>query len=346
MIDALRDVSGTAPSRGNPKLAVAGFPFPDELAVAVGLDPVNLLDLGDARDAALEEIWIDDKEDKDVRSVFIRAMRGELADFRGLVSTRTLDHAHYYLREALRLGAWNDPRPLHILDIMPLQGDGFARYNRRAIDRLVDFLERVSGVRLDDAALRDAVERKNQQRATWRALAEKRSRRMMRGAHAFAALPEQREPAEKRCEGPRLMLVTSRSLHDARLHALVEATGWIVTAEDDGTARFIPADDLVPGDDPLTAIASYYAHLPTALAHPREARSNHILERAAAHDIDGVLFWAHRNDMRLGWDIPSLQRELDGYGIPSAMVRCDSGTDEGAEALRDTAARLLARVAR
>ena len=307
---------------GGKAVGYAGTPFPVELIEALGLMPVPLLELGRARDAEIEGEWIDDKEDPDVRSVFVRAMRGDLAWLSGIVSTRGTDHVHYYLREVTRRGAWPHAVPLHILDLMPLRGDGVAAYNRSSIRKLVAFLERVSGRKLDAADLEATVTASNAKRARLREAARQ---------------------ATDGAQGKRLMLVASAPITGPLLQDAVEAAGWSVVAVEDGSARLNPGPDLIPGSDPLDAIADHYTALPSAQAHPREDRTAFIDQRLAEGGIHGVLFWMHRGDLRLGWDFPPLRDWIEASGVPVAMVRGDLEDEVGQDAVREAAAGLIAR---
>lgn len=319
---AMLDKLAAHVAAGGKAVGFAGTPFPVELVEALGLMAVPLLELGRARDADIEAEWIDDKEDPDVRSVFVRAMRGDLSGLSGIVSTRATDHVHYYLREVTRRGAWPDAVPLHILDLMPLKGEGVAAYNRGGVGKLAGFLERVSGRTLDPAVLEAIVTASNEKRARLREAA--------------------RQVAED-AQGKRLMLVASAPLTSPLLQAAAETAGWSVVAVEDGSARLNPGPDLELGSDPLDAIADHYTALPSAQAHPRADRTAFIDQRLAEGGVDGVLFWMHRGDLRLGWDFPPLRNRIEALGIPVAMIHADLESEAGQQAVRDAAAGLIAR---
>lgn len=311
-------------TEGGQTIGYCGSPFPVELADALGLLAVPLLGLGAARDDAIEQQWIDDNEDPDVRTICVRALRGDLAGLRAIVSTRTTDHAHYYLREILRLGQWENPVPLHLYDLMPLRGEGIKNYNRKEIRRLAAFFQRISGCRLTDEAIAAAVAKENTARS------ERRKADEARLAAARA--------------GRRLMIITSAPLYDDRLANMAAEQGLDVVAIDDGSARLVAAPDLVLCGDPLDAIADFYQGLPSALAHPRADRTAWLDSRVQAGAVDAVLFWMHMGDLRLGWDFPVLRDQLGQQGIAAHMVRADIDSAEGEAAIAAAIGELAARL--
>jgi len=340
MPESLRNRLARHHESGGKSVAYAGTHFPEELAESLDLLPIPLLQMGEYRDPELEDRWIDDKEEADTRTVFLRMMRGDPPGLSALVCTRALDHAHYFLRETLRVGVWPGAVPIHLFDMIAMEGESVAAYNRDCMYRLAAFLERVAQRGIDPERLRQAAADRAVRRAFLNRIAELRRSGAITGASAFEAMLTGEEPGRKAADGARLLLVASKPLQGNSVHQYVEASGWTVADEEDGSGRFDLRDGPDLSGDPLEALADHYASLPSALAHPRDRRLGHLAGKLDTGRIDAVLCWMDSKDLRLGWDYPALRDQFEARGIPTEMVRADPETPKGRDAIIGAAAAL------
>ncbi len=338
-------------------LGYVGGPFPSEIALAFGLSPKLLsVDPKPSSDAPSEE-FLDDKEDAEIRSVFGRAMLGELA-VDALVVTRRHDHLYYFLKECQRLGAAPELPPFHILDIMQMQTGVAEDYNAFGLNALAAFLARTTGRALDGGRLAEAVHLGNLRRTALLNLEDLRRSGEVSGAAAFAMIAEglTTDPVAhtaalqafcasppKGAVTPRVLLVTSHALGDARLHEAVEAAGVTVVAEEDGSGRHNPMGLIPESGDPLAEVARFYAeNCPSVVAYPRAARDAYIRRRLGEGGIAAVVFCITPTDQLFGWDYPALKASLDAEGLPSLRVLADPGQPQECDAIRAAVAGFVA----
>ncbi|MCP5145937.1 MAG: 2-hydroxyacyl-CoA dehydratase [Gammaproteobacteria bacterium] len=343
--------------QGGKVIGFVGGPVPFEPARAMDVFPLPLKATPAPHDCTAIDDWIDDKEDPLISSVFGRMVAGELELLDGLVVTRRYDYLYYGLREILRQGLGRHLPPLHIHDLMPIPGDGALLYNRRSVQRLMDFIGRVCGRGVDDDALRYQIGQTNDWNATLRTLSEARRAGRISGSAAvtnilagqfvnrdqgnelIAALL--RECAEGDAStDTRIMLVTSQPLEDAGVHRAVESAGVYIVAEDDGTGMFCVPAPMNAGDDPVTSLAAWYGQgIPQQLAHPLSARMTHVLQIARSQSCTVVVFLIDPRDTRLGWDFPPMRDQLRALGVDAIQLNFDYQTPEGlvaaTAALRD-----------
>jgi hypothetical protein len=323
------EVSGAAAPATRRALPVghAGPIFPRELALALGCDVRELLPSRRDTAHAILQDWIDEKESAQVRQLIDAALVDGADALDGIVITRAFEPAYYYLRELQRLGVATLPM-LHMFDLVSSRSDRFAEYNRRQVQDLFDMMRRITRRDVDQAALRAAIATVNADRQRLRTLHQARLDGRISGSEALdtilgtSAAGDGPSPAAD-AAGARTLLISSEPLLDGALHAAIEAEGFRVVAEDDGSGRFAISDDIDPGDDALEAIARHYAAIPTMRSHTREERLAHI-HSVLSRGVDAVLCLVATSDQQLGWDIPSLRNEVEAAGATFVFAPLDT----------------------
>ena len=284
-----------------------------------------------------------------IRTLFESTLAGDLGFLSALVFSRSSEQeykAYLYLREAIREGRDGIP-PLVFYDLLYSSSAHAREYGLARTRDLSAVLESVAGRAIREDDLEAAVHESNAARsAVRRVLALRRNAPRISGVEAlaltgpfflidrgtYATLANRAaDEAEGRppLAGPRLALAGA-SLDDSRLHALVEAHGAVVVAEDGGWGSRAAGHDIEHGDDLVPAIfEKYYRDGPSVRQWPPADRA--WVSKLDAGDVDGVVVYLPPEDSVLGWDVPHERRRLDERGLPSLVIRGDVD-DAGATA--------------
>ena len=327
-------------------VGLVGATVPAELVLAVGRLPVLITpDMGAPTPTA--DTYIDPVVSPETRALFEAALAGAFEFLDLLVLSRTDDKLYYYLKEMVRLGRAPTAPPLHMFDLMPSRREAVRPYNRDNLDGLIDALERASGRKITDDALREAIVLTNRRRALQRRLLDLRLAGRVTGSDAMQAIGAgyfmhpgayadaleawlgdlHAEPSSA-AKGPRLLVATSEPLSYLDLHRRIETAGGFVAAEDDSWGARAPGGDIALDAPPREAVFDKY-WLDTAHpgVQPAEAREAWFKAQAARGDTDGVIFYLPPSDHQFGWDYPRLAAHVESLGKPSVLLRRDARDD-------------------
>src|SRR5262245_2921691 len=252
---------------------------PRELIDAAGAFPLMIC--GDPRRATPHaDRWMEEQFDPMARSVFELALAGELAFLDLMIVPRVADswlRLYLYLREIERTGESRSLPPVLLFDLLQTRHHSSEHYNQARVRELASALGSRTGRTITDAALREAIARRNDNE---RELAKLRALRQrdppgvagslalqLAGAEHFipprdyasllrAALAVL--PARPRAQGPRLV-VAGNAQDTSVLYELLESQGFNVVGDYHwlGDAqRVAPAETSAP----WLALADHYHH--------------------------------------------------------------------------------------
>ncbi len=202
----------------------------------------------------------------------------------------------------------------------------------------------LAGRRPDDTSLADAIVESNAARALMRRVLSLRCSQprvsgvtamallgafsLVDGATYMSLMSQVIEEFERSVPlaGPRL-LVAGALADDSRLHEMLEQMGAVVVAEEGGWGMRSVGPDISLTGDP---IVSTFDHYYEAVASPREDRAaeDAWLGQFTRADVDGVVFHLPPDDSVVGWDYPRHRSHFDGLGVPSLVIRDDTGDPE------------------
>lgn len=330
---------------GQPVVGYVGDTVPVEALSASGALAWRIAPIEGTTDAA--DPWIETFADLDARLIFARYVEGAYDDLALLVVPRSSETQHKLflaLREAQRVGLKRGGPALWLHDVLHTQRESSRAYGLARTRGLLARLGPIAGRLPGDAELGAAIAAAN---ATRRLLAELQMRRgagrvsgraaqVATGALAFlppaaghAALAAWlAEPSEMPGPpaGPRLLVKGTPLDHDC-LHAMVEALGADIVAEDDfwGSRAAEPPVAVTPS--PLEGLFLHtWRERPCPRLHPLPADGGWFARALAAGGFDAVLFNHPRPDDTEGWSFPAERERVRAAGLPFLQLRDDVRT--------------------
>lgn len=314
--------------------------FPQELIAAAGILPFRVRGTGststDLADACFTSINC-----SFVRHTFNQALSGRFAFLDGMIIPTSCDNVRrVYDHWTRRL----DTPFVHLLALPRKAGDHPAQFLREELERLKQDLEAHFGTEVTDDRLRQAIRESNETRSLLRQLYERRKadHPPITGADtltvtvAGTALPRSRynqllrELLQDIQAAPgigdyraRLMVIGGELDNPAFLKIIEEQGGLVVTDSLCFGSRMFWRDIDETTDDPLTALAHYYAvERPSC---PRvfglyEDRASFAKEMIEAFRVDGVIlerlafcdFW--------GFEQFTIMNDMKAWGVPMLMI--------------------------
>lgn len=340
-----------------------GRGMPVEVAMATGHMPMAIMPLPDRPTLAADE-WLHDSFNPQLRLIFDQLITGELkfVDVAISVAQASPDSTVIFAaRELLRQGHGGQIPPLHSYSILGHDHAPVREYGRMEIDALARRLRANSGVAATNDRLREAVAATNPIRAQWRKLEDLRRAGSLTGTDALTLIGAFRfMPADEYLEAitqtvaklqgrqlgkPRVLVISSTSLSDTRLHQAIEAGGVIVAAEDDLWGSRAATPDIKLGDDPLQSIYDHYHdHTPNMSVYPASRRLGWFFEHSIRPEFDGVIIHMPRSDRELGWDYPRIRDYLKDKGKKLLMTRDDATTEDGENSLTNAVSKFFIKV--
>lgn len=330
---------------GQPVVGYVGDTVPVEAITASGalawrVAPVD-------GDTAAADPWIETFADLDARLLFARYVEGAYDELALLVVPRSSETQHKLflaLREAQRVGLKRGGPALWLHDVLHTQRESSRAYGLARTRGLLARLGSFTGRLADDEALGSAIAATN---ATRVLLAELQARRragrvggraaqVATGALAFLPPAEGQaalaawlaEPTEmpRPPAGPRLLVKGVPLDHD-RLHALVEALGAHIVAEDDAWGSRAAEPLVAATPSPLEGLFLHtWRERPCPRLHPPPADGGWFARTLAAGGFDGVLFNHPRPDDTEGWAFPAERERVRAAGLPFLQLRDDVRT--------------------
>ncbi|WP_148274863.1 hypothetical protein [Novosphingobium sp. PP1Y] len=251
------------------------------------------------RDMPLAAQWLESKFPRWSFSILEDWAIGALDSYEAVVFSRANDAAqrlYYYVCELQRRGAIGGPRPL-ICDVARIARGSSLDHAVSAIGKLADQL----GV--DDAALEQAIVAGNRHRVQ---------------AHA----PE-----------GRLCLLGGTAPPDRRIHAMIEAAGW-VPAGPTLADQWSDAGPVVVENtgDPHAALGQAM-HARHGGGRGFFARGEAIVEAVQTNGAEAVVLWFAEEDETEIWHLPEQRQALEAAGIPLlSLTRRDWRANDGVDA--------------
>ena len=350
---------------GVPVVGLTSNTVPSELIRAAGFFPVMLRPAQCATPAA-DEFMEKNVFQARIRQIFESAVGGELDFLRAIVLSRTSEQEYklfLYLREVAREGSRDGMPPVYLYGLLHSQSAETHAYGISRTEELKRQLEEIAGRPIAARDIAEAVVESNAARAAVRRVLRLREgvprlsgteALPQIGAYWLMARAEYAKLASEAADnferggplpGARL-IVKGAPLDHVRLHATLESHGAIVVAEDDwwGT-RSVGVDISANGDAVKAIFDHYYLDAPSPRVFPPDA-ADRWFESHVRKGVDGVVFYLPPEDYVLGWDYPRQKRFLEKLGIPSLIVREDSGAEKLSAESHESIERFVKEIAR
>ena len=282
--------------------------------------------------------WLESSFPGWARSILQQWHEGAFDGLHAVVFSRTDDASqrlYYYVRELQRRGITKGPQAL-VLDLALVPRASSFEHSAAAVTGLSQQL----GV--DDAALRDGVERADALRLTLKQLQQRRgadgvfferlARAMLwsdpaRWIDSLALSKPAGSGAERR------VLLAGSAPPDERLHRTVQDAGGSVVAETHVHA--LGRLGLPMAQAESTAARHVARQLTAQAVGPRAFldRAEWIVARARDAQAAAVILWLTREDEALAWHVPAMRRALQAANLqalvlPAASWRADDGALE------------------
>jgi len=313
------------------------FFIPEEIIWAGGMLPYPLY--GTPEPITRADSYLQPCTCEYVRNLFDLALDGRLdfLDFLALSNTcdvkrRFFDNWNKYIEHC----------PAYILNNpQHLASEANREYFREELDRFKIEMEKLSGERITDQKLRDAIELHNETRALLRELYETRKQNppLLTGAEAFVismattvmpkdranplvrkVLDELKNTAPPENFGPRILVTGSTMDHPALIRMVEEEGGQVVIDDLCTTSRYFW--DQVPNDaDPMEALYRFLnQRVLCPCVHPAQARFDHICALADEFEVEAVMDFTLKYCHPFLLEAPLLKRDLEKRGLPTNVL--------------------------
>jgi benzoyl-CoA reductase/2-hydroxyglutaryl-CoA dehydratase subunit BcrC/BadD/HgdB len=251
-------------------------------------------------------------------------------------------------------------QPVHVMELPQKKGQSDRDLWKSEVRALAARLEEVSGRKIDEASLKDAIKVVNDKRRALLRLAELRKSdppvisgrdALLINQIAFNDDPrrftvkvnELCDELEKRVEQgktiggpakPRIMISgCPMALPNWKLAQVIETSGAVIAMEEmcTGIRYFRNLVDETPSDleGMLDAIAERYLTIDCAVFTPNTERVENILGLVRDYDIDAVVYHALQACDPYTIEAYKVQKALDAAGVPMLYVETDYGDDSG-----------------
>jgi len=258
-----------------------------------------------------------------------------------------------------------DMQPVHVMELPQKKGATDMEMWKSEVRVLATRLEEVSGKKIDEAGLKDAIRIANEKRRALLGLAELRKadppvisgrdallinqiafnddpRRFTVKVNELCDELDKRVGQGKSIGGParpRIMISgCPMALPNWKLAQVIETSGAVVAMEEmcTGIRYFRNLVDETPDDleGMLDAIADRYMKIDCAVFTPNTERVENILGLVRDFDIDAVVYHALQACDPYTIEAYKVQKALDEAGIPMLYVETDYGNDSGQIATR------------
>ncbi len=351
-----------AAAAGIKVVGLIGCSVPIELVHAAGCFAVRLSAEPDGP-TDLADRFMEVQHERETRSLFDRILRGDFDFCDAIVIATTSDADRFlfqYTKEIVRQGVRDTLPPVMAYD--PMFGDlpAIRRYGLERTRELAARLALIGNTSPASEALADAISASRRKQALLNRLADLRSAAKMSGVDALhcmgaghfmapdayesalAAALDRAEIDGKPRDARRVVIVPSAPLYHDRLHRVVEATGAVVIAEDDGWGARGMVGEIRHDGPPLEAVFDAYYELSPSPRAPRGKREAWLRRRLAQGGIDAVVAYVPPSDQDFGWSLPDLTALADANGTPFVLIRDDVLDAEGRQKIAGYLAGLLA----
>jgi len=258
-----------------------------------------------------------------------------------------------------------DMQPVHVMELPQKKGEADRTLWRSEVRALVSRLEELSGKKIDEASLREAIKITNAKRRALQRLAELRKsdppvisgrdallinqiafnddpRRFTVKVNELCDELEKRREQGKTIGGPsrpRIMVSgCPMALPNWKLAQVIETSAAVIAMEEMCTGvRYYRNDvDESPTDleGMLDAVAERYLKIDCAVFTPNTERIENILGLVRDYNIDAVVYHALQACDPYTIEAYKVQKALDAAGVPLLYVETDYGDDSGQIATR------------
>ena len=256
-------------------------------------------------------------------------------------------------------------QPVHVMELPQKKGVADRELWKSEVRALAARLQEVSGRRIDEAGLKEAIKIANDKRRALLRLAELRKadppvisgrdallinqiafnddpRRFTVKVNELCDELDRRAEKGKSIGGParpRVMISgCPMALPNWKLAQVIETSGAVVAMEEmcTGIRYFRNLVDETPDDleGILDAIADRYLKIDCAVFTPNTERVENILGLVRDYDIDAVVYHALQACDPYTIEAYKVQKALDEAGVPMLYIETDYGDDSGQIATR------------
>jgi benzoyl-CoA reductase/2-hydroxyglutaryl-CoA dehydratase subunit BcrC/BadD/HgdB len=357
-----------AHAEGRKVVGYIGHSVPVELIEAAGCFPVMLS--GDpSQPTELADRYLDDDFDGAARALLQQILSGQCEFLDMLIvprSSNELLHLYYFLLEIARIEPDLRLPRIELFDVLNTPFHSTGVYLQGRVAALIETLAQLSGVALDENALRPAIAQSNETRRALQALnglrrqpepgiagsavlsAIRAGGAMPRTTHAalLASLTDAASAAALATpDSPRLMV--KGAAHDnSAFYELVESLGAVIVADDHLSGERIFEGLINTDADPVVSIAEHcQLNVPTVRSYPQTRQDARFVELLNEAKVQGVIILHDEFDDTLGWDWPAQKRILEARGLPYLLLDRQSYRRPDRQAQRTAVANLIARIA-
>jgi bcr-type benzoyl-CoA reductase subunit C len=313
---------------------------PEEIVWAAGMLPYPLY--GTPEPVSLADSYFQSCTCEFVRNLFDQALRGKLAFLDGIALANTCDVIRHLL------DMWSVYLPgipaCMINNPQKLGGETNRQYYLEELGAFRRKMEELSGNRVTDEKLQEAIALYNETRTLLQELYELRKQDPppLSGQEAFeiaraaAILPKNqanpllrelldelraRAPEEANAGLQTRVLVTGSLIDHPALIRIVEEQGGVVVGDDLCTTSRMFARLVERQDDPMEALYRYFNGRPLcACLHPEEERLAYVAELAEELDAAAVINFNLKYCHPSLYEAPNLQKTLAARDIPSIAL--------------------------
>jgi benzoyl-CoA reductase/2-hydroxyglutaryl-CoA dehydratase subunit BcrC/BadD/HgdB len=253
----------------------------------------------------------------------------------------------------------NEFQPVHVMELPQCKGNSDRRLWRDEIARLISRLEELSGKKIEEDALREAIRILNEKRRALLHLAELRKNdppvisgrdALLINQIAFYDDPERLtekinelcdELEERRNRGdyiggdhrPRVLLSgCPMAIPNWKVATSIETSGAVVAMDEMCTGiryfRHLVDEGASGLENLLDSIANRYLEIDCAVFTPNQERLEHIMELVREYDIDAVVHYALQFCDPYTIEAFRVEKQLGEAGIPFLYLETDYSSED------------------
>jgi len=253
----------------------------------------------------------------------------------------------------------NDFQPVHVMELPQRKADPDRSLWREEVRRLAERLEELSGKKISEDSLREAVRVVNAKRTALLRLAELRKSdpplisgrdallinqiafyddpvRLTEKINALCEELEARKDSGGSIGGahrPRVLLSgCPMAIPNWKVAAIIESSGALVAMDEMCTGiryfRHLVDDGAAGMDELLDAIADRYMLIDCAVFTPNPERLDHVKELVRDYGIDAVVYYALQFCGPYTVEAYKVKREMEDMGMPFLYLETDYSSED------------------
>ena len=330
-------------AEGNKVIAYLTALGPVEIMTAAGVVPFRLKGFVDEpitkADAHMETIVC-----PFVRNVFDSVLKGKYDFLDGMIMPHlcdSIDRTNDVWSYNLNLPYW------HFFNIPHVTDDPSVEFTKSLLKVLIASLERFTGRKVTDEAIREAIVAHNENRRLMRELYALRKTNpplisgseMIKVLVSAMSLPvgesstlienvtkEVKERGAPSGDARKRLMIVGGQIDNVAVAEVIENAGASLVMDDItmGSKIYWPDTDLTP--DPLQGIAERYlrkvrvatTYVETGGAYEEnlEARFGHLRQYIKEFNVDGAVLFVYKYCDPYGFDVPAMKSFMEGAGVP------------------------------